>query len=165
MTQNDPASSPMDSRALRNAFGCFATGVTVVTTMGQHGAIGTTMNSFTSVSLDPPLILFSMGRDSEHFDDFTAAKTFAVNVLSTDQEDQSNRFATPGRQPMTDGEFTTGKTGSPILPGALTTLDCTLETHYDGGDHIIFLCRVVTIAPPTDGKPLIYYRGGYAALA
>ena len=155
----------LDPRSLRNAFGCFATGITVVTTMGQQGGVGTTMNSFTSVSLDPPLILFSMGLDSEHFDAFMAADHFAVNILSHDQEDQSNRFATPGRQPLAPDEFDIWDTGSPILRGTLTALDCTLEQKVEGGDHIIFMCRVLRAGLPGDGAPLLYYRGNYAALA
>ena len=153
----------LDPRALRNAFGCFATGVTVVTTISRSGdPIGTTMNSFSSVSLDPPLVLFALDLSSEHFDDFIASDRFAVNVLSADQQDLSNRFATPGRAPIDAADFSTWDTGCPILNGALTSFDCRAEQQYEGGDHVIFLCRVVRIGDASDDTPLAYFRGGYA---
>lgn len=155
----------LEARALRNALGCFATGVTVITSTSQAGEpIGITMNSFSSVSLDPPMILFSIDRGSEYLNDFMAAENFAVNVLSESQENLSNRFASKGRDPLAAGEFDSWLTGCPILKGALVNLECTIKQRVEGGDHIIFLCNVVKADYAGDGAPLLFHRGAYARL-
>ena len=155
----------IDPRALRDAFGCFPTGVTIITTISRNGeAIGTTMNSFSSVSLDPPLVLFALDRSSDQIDDFMTADCFAINILCDAQTDLSNRFATSGRDPLTEAEFDTWLTGSPILKGALTSLDCRIKERYDGGDHVIFLCEIVQLGAISDAAPHVYFRGKYASV-
>lgn len=152
----------LDGRSFRDALGCFATGVTVVTTLsGDNLPLGMTMNSFASVSLDPPLILFSLDRGSQYFDDFMAAKNFAVNVLSGEQEHLSNQFAMRGRDPVSTEDFEIWDTGCPILKGALAALECEVDQKLDGGDHIIFLCKVLNAAHTGEGAPLLFHRGAY----
>lgn len=152
----------LDGRSLRDALGCFATGVTVVATLSSDGVpLGMTMNSFSSVSLDPPLILFSLDRGSQYFDEFMAAKHFSVNVLSGAQQALSNQFAMRGRDPVDPEDFDTWDTGCPILKGALAVLECEVEQKLEGGDHIIFLCRVLKASHTDEGAPLLFHRGAY----
>jgi flavin reductase (DIM6/NTAB) family NADH-FMN oxidoreductase RutF len=157
--------SDIDPRTLRRAFSCFATGVTVVTTRNRAGGpIGLTMNSFTSVSLDPPLILFSLGKKSEQFEDFMAAGVFAVNVLCEEQVGLSGRFSTPGDKSFGDIPFDLWETGAPILPGALAAFDCRIDQRIDAGDHILFICRVVRTEVVSEAAPLLFHRSGYVKL-
>ena len=155
-----------DSRAFRNALGCFATGITVVTTLcpdGHH--VGVTVNSFTSVSLDPPLVLFSLGRASQTYDFFVQSKAFAINVLADDQEPLSGRFSRRDLQDRWEGVgVERWDTGVPILTGCLANLECDKETVYDGGDHAIVVGRVRRLTSRSEGKPLLYFRGSYAEL-
>jgi len=156
----------IDSRAFRNALGCFATGITVVTTLcpdGHH--VGVTVNSFSSVSLDPPLVLFSLGRASQAYDFFVEGKAFAVNILADGQEDLSNRFSRRDLQDRWDGVgVERWDTGVPILTGCLANIECDRETVYDGGDHAIVVGRVRKLRSTDAGKPLLYFRGSYGQL-
>ncbi|UEM22765.1 flavin reductase family protein [Skermanella mucosa] len=154
-----------DRRAFRNALGCFATGITVVTTVSDAGeTFGLTANSFSSVSLDPPLVLFCLGRSSNALDVFTTSGRFAVNVLSETQRDLSVRFSTAIGDRWDGVEWEAWETGSPILKGCLASLDCTTESVHDGGDHVILVGRVKRLSSLPDGKPLLYYKGDYARL-
>ncbi len=158
-------SESIDPRALRRAFACFATGVTVVTTRSRTGvAIGLTMNSFTSVSLDPPLVLFSLGKKSEQYEDFMAGSVFAINILCEEQIGLSGRFSTPGDKSFGDIPFETWKTGAPIIPGALSVFDCIVEQRVDAGDHVLFICRVVETAVVSEAAPLLFHRSAYVRL-
>jgi flavin reductase (DIM6/NTAB) family NADH-FMN oxidoreductase RutF len=155
----------IDPRALRRAFACFATGVTVVGTRNRQGAaIGLTMNSFTSVSLDPPLILFSLGKQSEQYEDFMAATTFAVNVLAEEHLGLSNRFSKQGDKSFGDIPFDVWETGAPVIPGALSVFDCRVEERVDAGDHVLFLCRVLRTGAGPDVPPLLFHRSAYVRL-
>jgi flavin reductase (DIM6/NTAB) family NADH-FMN oxidoreductase RutF len=155
-----------DSRRFRDALGCFATGITVVTARAADGApLGVTVNSFNSVSLDPPLVLFSLDRSAARFAEFSAAGHFAVNVLRDDQQDLSHRFASRGNDAWEGLDVETGESGCPLLPGVLAVFECELETTYDGGDHVIFIGRVRHIDHLAAGTPLLYFRGGYTHLA
>jgi flavin reductase (DIM6/NTAB) family NADH-FMN oxidoreductase RutF len=157
--------SDIDPRALRRAFACFATGVTVVTTRSRAGApIGLTMNSFTSVSLDPPLILFSLGKKSEQFEDFMSGSVFGVNVLSEEQVGLSGRFSTPGDKSFGDIPFETWQTGAPIIPEALSSFDTIVDQRVEAGDHVLFICRVVQTAVMSEAAPLLFHRSGYVRL-
>ena len=159
------ASDSIDPKALRRAFSCFATGVTVVTTLSRTGAsIGLTMNSFTSVSLDPPLILFSLGKKSEQYDDFMSSDVFAVNVLCEEQMHLSGRFSTPGDKTFGDIPFDLWDTGAPILPNALAAFDCRIDQRVDAGDHILFICRVLRTEVVSEAAPLLFHRSGYVRL-
>ncbi len=155
-----------NAMAFRRALGCFATGVTLVTTIDrQKQPIAVTVNSFNSVSLEPPLVLFSLARIAQRFDDFLEAGRFAVNVLATSQQELSSRFATPGEAMLNGVDYTNGSTGCPLLTGALASFDCLTTAIHDGGDHAIFVGEVQTIAERDGGAPLLYFKGQYGAVA
>lgn len=157
----------IDTRDFRNALGGFATGITVVTTLDREGSpVGVTVNSFSSVSLDPPLVLFCLGRTAQSFPAFEAAPAFAINILADDQQELSGRFATRTLQDRWQGvAWERWETGCPILAGGLAALECDREAVYDGGDHVILVGRVRRLASRTDGKPLLYFRGQYGTIA
>jgi 3-hydroxy-9,10-secoandrosta-1,3,5(10)-triene-9,17-dione monooxygenase reductase component len=148
----------------RNALGSFTTGVTVVTALGRDGQkIGMTANSFNSVSLDPALVLWSIARDANCFDDFIAAKSYAIHVLTADQQDISNRFAKSGEDKFAGIECSEGLSGVPILPHYSACFQCNLEHQYEGGDHIILVGKVLEFVD-NGHKPLVFYRGQYSAI-
>ena len=150
-----------DTRALRSALGRFATGVTVVTTRCPSGKlIGLTANSFSSVSLDPPLVLWSLRRSATSMTSFSGSRHFAVNILAAGQEGLSNHFAKPSADKFAGLDYDTGLGGCPLLPEALACFECHLETEVEAGDHIIFLGRVLRAAY-RDGVPLIFAGGAY----
>ena len=153
-----------NSKELRNALGSFATGVTIVTALdSDQNPIGMTVNSFNSVSLNPPLILWSISRDSNCFDDFIKAETFAVHVLNHSQEDLSNRFAESGGDKFLGLSLESGFKTAPILPDFSACFECKTEHQYDGGDHIILVGKVVSFEDRgTD--PLVFYRGQYTKI-
>ena len=160
------ASSDLDPLSLRKALGCFATGVTVVTTRTQDGRpIGVTMNSFSSVSLDPPLVLFSLARTSDQFEHFMSAEHFAVNILCQDQQALSNNHAMADDKTLDEAVFKTWTTGAPIVEGSVASFDCTVEERHEGGDHVIFLCRVMRAERQSEGEPLIFHQSKYASLS
>ncbi len=153
-----------DRRDFRDAMGRFVTGVTVVTTRTADGApIGVTVNSFTSVSLDPPLVLFCLEWRSRSLEAVKAAGCFAVHVLAADQRELSVRFAGNGRGWDTIAS-TSWDTGAPILQGCLAALECTLETIHEGGDHAILVGRVLRLTSRPDGTPLAFHGGRYEAI-
>jgi flavin-dependent trigonelline monooxygenase, reductase component len=150
-----------DPRALRDAFGAFLTGVTVVTTTDAEGVpVGFTANSFTSVSLDPPLLLVCLARTSRNFDTLTAAKGFAVNVLSQGQKDISNIFARPAEDRFAGIEWSRGPHGSPVLPEVAAWFDCAMHRIVEGGDHVIMIGKVEAFHNGALNG-LGYARGGY----
>ena len=155
----------IDSRTLRNALGCYPTGVTIVTIAPPEGPpIGMTMNSFTSISLNPPLLLISLDRKASAFAEYMAASHVVVNVLSAGQKDLSTRFATPGNRQMTDIAFETWDTGCPVLPDSISVFECTVHERSDAGDHVNFLLHVDRMVCNAEGDPLVYFRGKYAAV-
>ncbi len=150
-----------DPRLLRQALGRFATGVTVITTRTPDGKYeGLTANSFSAVSLDPPLVLWSLRLASPSIEGFKGAGHFVVNVLSSDQSEASRHFATPRRDKFDQMEFNAGLGGCPMLGASLAIFECRTETTIDGGDHIIFIGRVIR-AHYRDGEPLIFAGGRY----
>jgi flavin reductase (DIM6/NTAB) family NADH-FMN oxidoreductase RutF len=154
-----------DRRAFRNALGCFATGITVITTATDAGeTFGLTANSFSSVSLDPPLVLFCLGKSSNNLDVFTSSGRFAVNVLAEGQRDLSVRFSTAFGDRWEGLAWETWETGAPILAGCLASMDCATEAVHDAGDHVIMVGRVRRLASVAEGKPLLYYKGDYAGI-
>ncbi len=157
----------LDSRALRDAFGCFVTGITVITTADANGTLyGVTANSFTSLSLDPPLCLFCLDRKAMSFEAFQASRHFAVNVLGEDQEGLSTHFARSQPDKWNGVDYSTWETGSPILPGCLANLECDTHAIHEGGDHVIVVGRIREMAYRDDDcRPLLYYRGRYKALS
>lgn len=156
---------PIDSDALRTALGAFATGIAVITARNGDGAArAITVNSFTSVSLDPPLILFCLDKAAFHYDAFAGAGAFAVNFLAEGQEALSNRFASEAEDGFEDLATDTITTGAPVFPDALAALDCTREAAHEAGDHLILIGRVAALKAPRAADPLLYFRGGYAGL-
>lgn len=153
--------APLDPRALRNAFGSFLTGVTVVTAHDADGRpLGFTANSFTSVSLEPALLLVCLARRSMNFAALTAAKGFAVNILAEDQETVSNTFARPSEDRFATVAWGKGPYGSPVLDGAAAWFDCATHDVIDAGDHVILIGRIEAFDDAgTNG--LGYARGAY----
>ncbi|MFT3688687.1 flavin reductase family protein [Paenirhodobacter sp.] len=150
-----------EQRQLRDAFGCFMTGVTVVTTTGPEGTpLGFTANSFSSVSLDPPLLLVSIANRSANLAAFTEGRGFAVNVLSEAQKPVSNTFARPGTDRFADIGWAPGPFGGPVIAGASAWFDCSLEQAIPAGDHTILIGRVQGFEAST-APGLGYYRGAY----
>jgi flavin reductase (DIM6/NTAB) family NADH-FMN oxidoreductase RutF len=156
----------MDSREFRDTLGCFATGITVITTVDREGApVGFTANSFTALSLDPPLILFCLDRNATCFESFHRNRHFAVNILSAEQQEISNRFAKSGTDKWSGVEFGSGEAGAPILAGCLASLECEISEVFEGGDHVIFIGKVTGMRRgKNDRRPLLYFRGRYAGL-
>ena len=151
----------LDQRHLRNALGRFATGVTVVTTRAVDGRLeGLTANSFSAVSLDPPLVLWSLRASAPSLPGFKTAGHFAVNVLSASQHGLCRRFATRSRDKFESVDHAPGLGGCPLLAGALATFECSTERDVAGGDHVIFFGRVRRAAF-ADGAPLIFSAGTY----
>lgn len=150
------------SRALRDALGMFPTGVTVVTTRSSAGdLLGVTVNSFNSVSLEPPLVLFSLARRLPILSSYLTADAYAVNFLREDQQALSERFAAPNGANWSDIEHLAGATGSPVLATALAALECRPHAHHDGGDHVILVGKVVQLHQFTHRRPLLFFRGRY----
>jgi flavin reductase (DIM6/NTAB) family NADH-FMN oxidoreductase RutF len=151
----------LEAARLRQALGHFATGVTVITTCTRAGKLeGLTANSFSSVSLDPPLVLWSLRRTAASLASFQDSGSFAVNVLASAQLELAQHFARPSRSKFEAVAFTRGHGGCPILDGALATFECSVETTTGGGDHVVFIGRVHH-AICRDGEPLIFSAGRY----
>ncbi|MCU1758419.1 flavin reductase [Pseudomonas sp. 14P_8.1_Bac3] len=165
-TQPGPtkAGPGFDGRALRDAFGSFATGVTIVTTVGPGGVdIGLTANSFSSVSLDPPMVLWSLARTSLNMDAFRNSGHFAVHILSADQEALSSRFASKGVDRFEGLVLDRGPDGVPLLPDCMARFTCKLAYQYEGGDHVIFVGEIVDFGHSAR-KPLVFHGGRYGML-
>jgi len=153
-----------DTRELRDALGTFATGVTIVTAMLPTGQpIGFTANSFTSVSLDPPLILVCIAKTAAGYATYTSTGSFCVNVFSEDQRDLSGTFAQRGTDKFVGVSWHQNQTGSPIIDGGIGHFDCSMHQIVDAGDHAILIGRVVGFDANNDA-PLFYHRGKYVAL-
>jgi len=161
MTREPPA---LDERGLRNAFGAFATGVTVVTARGPDGrARGLTVNSFASVSLSPPLVLWSLAKLSPNLAAFRAASHFAVNVLTEDQEWVARQFARSQVDRFRNIPTQEGRGGAPILRQALATFECRNVGAHEGGDHMILVGEVEDYTL-NGGAPLIFHGSRFTAL-
>jgi 4-hydroxyphenylacetate 3-hydroxylase, reductase component len=154
--------APNDARAFRTALGAFATGVTVVTARGSKGEpIGNTVNSFSGVSLEPPLVLWSFGKRAYSFKSYLSSDHFAVNILREGQEDISRRFSRSLDDKWTDFDFETWDTGCPILANALAVFECRMAYTYQGGDHVIFVGEVLNFDHDPTGRPLLFWHGDY----
>lgn len=155
-----------DSRAFRDALGSFATGVAIITAETPEGRLGATVSSFNSVSLDPPLILFSLSRRALGIDQWRSATHYGVIVLPEDKKQLSNRFAKSGINKWADLTVGRMQNGSPLLPDWLAYFECAAYATYDGGDHDIFVCSVSRFETQSPGVgPLLFFRGSYGALA
>jgi flavin reductase (DIM6/NTAB) family NADH-FMN oxidoreductase RutF len=152
----------LDARALRNALGHYATGVTIVTTRTPEGAhTGVTVNSFTSVSLDPPLVLFCLATRSSLLAVFERAGYFAINVLAKGQQALSNRFAKPSSNTWEGVKYEVGAHECALLTGALGAFECARRAAFPGGDHLIFLAEVLRFEAAAARDPLAFYQGNY----
>lgn len=152
----------LDSKAFRNALGAFATGVTIVTTVDAEGRdVGLTANSFSSVSLDPPLVLWSLAKTSLSLGAFSAARHFAVHILAADQQELSNRFAKRGEDKFGGVEVQRGEGHIPLLTDCGARFQCRTAYQYDGGDHVIFVGEVLGF-DHSQRAPLLFHGGRYA---
>ena len=155
-------SNGIDVRSFRNALGAFTTGVTIVTTRDAAGHdVGLTVNSFNSVSLEPPLVLWSLARSSGSLASFVEAEFFAVHILGARQEALSNRFARRGTDKFAGIELARGHGGVPLLDGCSARFECRTAYRHEGGDHEIFVGEVLTFEH-FDAPPLVFQKGGYA---
>lgn len=150
-------------RDLRDALGRFATGVTVVTTMTPEGPLGITANSFASVSLEPPLVLWSPARKSRRFPAFERAAHFAIHVLSEEQRELAQYFASSSNEGFGPFGYTLGVGDSPVLEECTARFECRHAAGYDGGDHLIVVGEVLRIAK-ADLAPLLFHRGSFHGL-
>ncbi len=157
---------PDVQRQFRNALGMFATGVAVITAPREQGVpVGITVASFNAVSLDPPLVLFSVDRRCQSLADLCASPRFAVNVLTEAQQDLSNRFAKANSGKWDGIDVCTHECNSHVLlSDALVTFECEPYAQHDGGDHVIFVGRVVRHRARQEGRPLIFFGGKYRVL-
>lgn len=150
-------------RQFRDSMGCFATGVTVVAAVADGVLRGMTANAFTSVSLDPPLLLVCVARTASMFPIIEAASSFSVNILAEDQEAISSRFARDGEFTQADDiHYHEAELGTPVLDDVLARAVCRVHARYDGGDHLLLIGEVVNaeICRP-DVEPLLFFRGRY----
>ena len=156
-----PDFSTADFRA---ALGMFATGVTIVTARTSTGQlVGLTANSFNSVSLTPPLVLWSLSRAAGSMAAFQAGSHYAINILGADQQDLARQFASQGIDRFAGVGFDTGSTGAPLLHGAIATFECYNRSRYDEGDHVIFVGEVERCAHRAGASPLLYHGGKFYA--
>lgn len=151
---------------LRTAFGNFGTGVAVIGLVDGGGhAIGLTVNSFASVSLEPPLLSWCLANDSQLYAPICAADRFTVNILAADQQALSDRMAMPGDHRFAAEEWEAGEQGGVFVKGALAQFDCRVHEKIEAGDHVLFIGRIDEArACPQGRAPLLYFRGGYAGL-
>lgn len=164
MKPSPPSEGPapaFDAKAYRRTLGCFATGVTIITTRRADGEyVGLTANSFNSVSLDPPLVLWSLSLYSQSLPAFQESSHFAVNILASEQVHLSQRFAKTGPDKFDGVNVTLGAGGAPLIEGCAAYLECRQEFRHYGGDHIIFIGRVINFIC-TERDPLIFCKGDY----
>jgi flavin reductase (DIM6/NTAB) family NADH-FMN oxidoreductase RutF len=159
---SEPAAAPFTERSFRDALALFPTGVAVVTTIAKDGSrLGTTVSSFNSVSLSPPLVLFSIARNSRSFAAWGAAETYAVNILHEHQNELSTRFARTLNERWEGIKPVAGQFGALLIPDALASFECRSYARYDGGDHLIMVGEVLALAvsKASDPRPLIFYKG------
>jgi flavin reductase (DIM6/NTAB) family NADH-FMN oxidoreductase RutF len=163
------ASGVFSGKDFRSALGAFATGVTVVTTMSDGHGYGMTVNAFSSVSLDPPLVLVCAISGNYGSEQIYRNKCFAVNILAVHQEPLSRYFASRdrprGRDAFRDVDHKVGVGGSPLLDGVAAYLDCRLAQSYTVGDHEVFIGEVLDLHVQPDAEPLLFHGGGYRLLA
>jgi 3-hydroxy-9,10-secoandrosta-1,3,5(10)-triene-9,17-dione monooxygenase reductase component len=155
----------MDQREFRNTLGTFATGVTVITVKGDNGEqIGLTANAFSSLSLDPPLILVCIDKKSDSLSAFQKGRPFVVNILSEEQENDCWTFAKKGADKFANTQYKLSSDGVPILDQNLSTIECEVHDLLEGGDHIIVTGYVKDISRNEEKKPLLFYKGSICNL-
>lgn len=153
-----------DQDQFRAVLGHFATGVTIITAIDDGEPVGMAANSFTSVSIDPPLVLFCAARSSSTWPRIEKAGAFAVNILGSHQEEVSRLFATRGADRFGSVAWHVGVGGSPVLDDELAYIDCRIDAVHEAGDHLIVVGRVVDLGITADASPLLFHRGAYGRL-
>lgn len=154
-----------DSAKYRQVLGHFPTGVTVITAAGDDGPVGLAVGSFSSVSLDPPLVAFFPDKGSSSWPKIEATGSFCVNILGEDQEDVCRRFASKGDDKFAGLGWGPAGSGSPLLHGVLAWIDCDIESITEAGDHYCVLGRVRELDVEHEHGPLVFFRGGYGRFA
>ncbi|MGM9489340.1 flavin reductase family protein [Ideonella sp. YS5] len=155
---------PFDAKALRSALGRFTTGVTIATCRDADGrAVGLTCNSFNSLSLDPPLVLWSLRASSPALPAFCAASHFAINILAEGQIDLSRRFASAVADRFAEGQWADGISGAPVLGGCTAVFECALRSQQEAGDHVLFIGQVERMHEAAL-PPLLFQAGHYRLL-
>ncbi|MGY1712482.1 flavin reductase family protein [Geodermatophilus sp. SYSU D00758] len=154
----------VDPRTMRDVLGHFASGVTVVTAMTADGPIGFTCQSFSSLSLDPPLVVFAPARTSTTWPRLRDIGRFCVNVLAEDQTDLSTTFARSGTDKFAGAHWRPSRHGSPVLDDVVAWIDCRLWAEYDGGDHTLVAASVLDLGADPGRRPLVFHRGAYGLL-
>lgn len=157
--------SAIDQAHFRQVLGHFPTGVTVVTGMDGEGPVGLAVGSFFSLSMEPPLVGFGVGKSSNSWARMAETGSFCVNILGDDQEDVCRVFATSAEDKFSSIGWKPAETGSPLIDGVLAWIDCDLDAVHEGGDHQIVIGRVRGLDVGHEGDPLVFFRGGYANLA
>ena len=157
-----PLPPPFSADDFRAAMGQFLTGVTIVTAIDADGhRVGLTANSFNSVSLNPPLVLWSLSKQSSSMPGLLSAKAWAVNILATDQRPLAERFARKGLDRFDGVAWRSGLSGAPLIDGAVASFECEPRSHHDEGDHLIFVGRVTHCARRVGALPLAYHGGRF----
>ncbi|MPZ73120.1 MAG: flavin reductase [Nitriliruptorales bacterium] len=156
-----PAEATFDTAAFRKVLGRFPTGVTIITAGTSEGPVGMAVNSFASVSLEPPLILFCAAHSSTTWPGIRDAGAFSVNILGRGDEALCRRFAGKDVDRFADVAHRHGATGAPVLDGVAAHLDCRIEALHEAGDHVIVVGRVESIAAEDDVEPLVFHAGAY----
>jgi flavin reductase (DIM6/NTAB) family NADH-FMN oxidoreductase RutF len=161
MSPSAPRPLPPDAATYRTVLGHFATGVVIVTAIDGDEPVGMAANSFTSVSLEPPLVLFCAAKSSSTWPRIETSGKWAANFLAEEGEEVCRLFAQKGADRFARVAYAPGRTGSPILEDALAFVDCETIAQHDAGDHVIVVGRIVELGYQHEGKPLLFYRGGY----
>jgi 3-hydroxy-9,10-secoandrosta-1,3,5(10)-triene-9,17-dione monooxygenase reductase component len=155
----------IDADLFRGALGCFASGVTIVTTLKDGASAGTTVSAFSALSMDPPLVLVSMDRGSNTLAAIRDAGFFGVNILSAEQAGIARKFASSKGGPKFEGvDWQSEVTGAPLFAENSSTIDCALEMVHDGGDHEILVGRVLFVDCPGETEPLLYFKSAFREL-
>jgi flavin reductase (DIM6/NTAB) family NADH-FMN oxidoreductase RutF len=162
-----PDAQPFDEKKFRAVLGSFTTGVVAVTALTDQNSmpVGLAVNSFTSVSLDPALVLICIAHTSTSWPRVRTAERFCVNILGEDQREMSKRFATSSSDKFWGLRWTKTPQGTPILDGTIGWLECSVEAEHPAGDHTVVIARVHHMDTRHDGAPLVFYRGSYGRLA
>ncbi|HEY4631126.1 MAG TPA: flavin reductase family protein [Blastococcus sp.] len=163
-TAPDGAPPIVDPRVMRDVLGHFASGVTVLTAVTEEGPLGFTCQSFSSLSLDPPLVAFAPARTSRTWPRLREIGRFCVNVLAEGQDDVSQNFARSGGDRFAGVRWTPSPHGSPVLEDVVAWIDGDLWAEYDGGDHTIVVARVLDLGAHPERRPLLFHRGSYGLL-
>jgi flavin reductase (DIM6/NTAB) family NADH-FMN oxidoreductase RutF len=153
-----------DLRSFRHALGHFPTGVCIVTSQVERTRVGMTVSSFNSLSLEPPLVLFSIDAKGAGLPLWERAEGYAINVLAENQKDLSDRFAKSGSNKWEGTTYADGLFGAPVLPGVVAVLECAAWATHAGGDHVLFIAEVKRFRTSAERRPLVFSKGRYAKL-